>query len=69
MAMTQSSSLEPVLPHVRTSPREIAAILLLTLMALFVGASLLSAARYEPAKYERVETVSSPSTGQTGPGC
>ena len=63
MAQTQLSALAPVFLPVRTSPRQVAAVVLLTLISLLVGASLLTAARYEPAKYiDRVETGSGSAT-------
>ena len=67
VAQTQLTPLSPVFLPVRTSPRQVAAVVLLTLIALLIGASLLSAARYEPAKYiDRVETGSASPTPQ---GC
>jgi hypothetical protein len=67
MALTQLSPTAPVFLPVRTSPRQVAAVVLLTLIALLVGASLLSAARYVPAKYiDRVEIGSASPTPQ---GC
>jgi hypothetical protein len=63
VAQIQFSPIARVSFPVRTSPRQVAAVVLLTLIALLVGASRLSAARYEPAKYiDRVETGSASPT-------
>ena len=63
MAQIQLSALAPAPLPARASARQVAAVVLLTLIALLVGASLLSAARYEPAKYlDRVEAASASTT-------